>query len=146
MGAGKGGSIKRLTEHLNPRGCRVVALSKPNAIEQTQWYFQISDVTLFLSAGEIVIFDRSWYNRAGVEYVMGFCTSEQHEQFLREVPLFEHMIHKSGVMFFKIYLSVSKAAKMFEVVKDLKQYKLSPVDQKSQELWGKYTMQNILCF
>ncbi|EAL1702425.1 polyphosphate kinase 2 [Campylobacter upsaliensis] len=142
-GAGKGGSIKRLTEHLNPRGCRVVALSKPNAIEQTQWYFQ-RYVNHLPSAGEIVIFDRSWYNRAGVEYVMGFCTPEQHEQFLREVPLFEHMIHKSGVMFFKIYLSVSKKQqqKRFKerLKNPLKQYKLSPVDQKSQELWGKYTI------
>lgn len=142
-GAGKGGSIKRLTEHLNPRGCRVVALSKPNVVEQTQWYFQ-RYVNHLPSAGEIVIFDRSWYNRAGVEYVMGFCTPEQHEQFLREVPLFEHMLFKSGVMLLKIYLSVSKEQqrKRFKerMKNPLKQYKLSPIDQKSQELWDKYTI------
>ncbi len=140
---GKGGAIKRLIEHLNPRGCRVVALEKPSEVEKTQWYFQ-RYVTHLPSAGEIVIFDRSWYNRAGVEPVMGFCTPQQHKDFLREVPLFENMIVSSGIIFFKFYFSVSKEEqkKRFEQrrIDPLKQYKLSPVDQKSQELWDKYTL------
>ena len=105
--AGKGGTIKRLTEHLNPRGCRIVALTKPSDVEKTQWYFQ-RYVTHLPSAGEIVIFDRSWYNRAGVEPVMGFCTQAEHKEFLREVPKFEEMIINSGIIFFKIYLSMTK--------------------------------------
>lgn len=105
--AGKGGTIKRLTEHLNPRGCRIVALTKPSDVEKTQWYFQ-RYVTHLPSAGEIVIFDRSWYNRAGVEPVMGFCTQAEHKEFLREVPKFEEMIINSGIIFFKIYLSITK--------------------------------------
>ncbi|TQR61183.1 polyphosphate kinase 2 [Campylobacter troglodytis] len=141
--AGKGGSIKRLTEHLNPRGCRTVALEKPSDVEKTQWYFQ-RYVKHLPAAGEIVIFDRSWYNRGGVEPVMGFCTPEQHKHFLREVPGFEEMIVDSGVIFFKFYFSVSKEEqkKRFDSRKDdpLKQYKLSPVDQKSQDLWDKYTV------
>lgn len=141
--AGKGGAIKRLIEHLNPRGCRVVALEKPSEVEKSQWYFQ-RYVTHLPSAGEIVIFDRSWYNRAGVEPVMGFCTPQQHKDFLREVPLFENMIVSSGIIFFKFYFSVSKEEqkKRFEQrrIDPLKQYKLSPVDQKSQELWDKYTL------
>lgn len=96
--AGKGGTIKRLTEHLNPRGCRIVALTKPSDVEKTQWYFQ-RYVTHLPSAGEIVIFDRSWYNRAGVEPVMGFCTQAEHKEFLREVPKFEEMIINSGIIF-----------------------------------------------
>ncbi|MFQ6341756.1 polyphosphate kinase 2 [Campylobacter sp. VTCC 70190] len=141
--AGKGGAIKRLIEHLNPRGCRVVALEKPSDVEKTQWYFQ-RYVTHLPSAGEIVIFDRSWYNRAGVEPVMGFCTPQEHKDFLREVPLFENMISSSDIIFFKFYFSVSKEEqkKRFEKRRTdpLKQYKLSPVDQKSQELWDKYTL------
>lgn len=141
--AGKGGSIKRLTEHLNPRGCRTVALEKPNDREKTQWYFQ-RYIQHLPAAGEIVIFDRSWYNRGGVEPVMGFCTPEEHKHFLREVPLFEEMIVDSGILFFKFYFSVSKdeQKKRFESRKNdpLKQYKLSPVDAKSQELWDKYTV------
>ncbi|WP_038815881.1 polyphosphate kinase 2 [Campylobacter jejuni] len=141
--AGKGGAIKRLIEHLNPRGCRVVALEKPSDVEKTQWYFQ-RYVAHLPSAGEIVIFDRSWYNRAGVEPVMGFCTSQQHKDFLREVPLFENMISSNDIIFFKFYFSVSKEEqkKRFEKRQNdpLKQYKLSPVDQKSQELWDKYTL------
>lgn len=105
--AGKGGAIKRLIEHLNPRGCRVVALEKPSDVEKTQWYFQ-RYIAHLPSAGEIVIFDRSWYNRAGVEPVMGFCTPQQHKDFLREVPLFENMISNSDIIFFKFYFSVSK--------------------------------------
>lgn len=141
--SGKGGSIKRLTEHLNPRGCRVVALEKPSDVEKTQWYFQ-RYVAHLPSAGEIVIFDRSWYNRAGVEPVMGFCTPRQHRAFLKEVPFFESTIVESGIIFFKFYFSVSKKEQQrrFEsrVTDPLKQYKLSPVDQESQKLWDKYTI------
>ncbi|MCW1857877.1 polyphosphate kinase 2 [Campylobacter jejuni] len=141
--AGKGGAIKRLIEHLNPRGCRVVALEKPSDVEKTQWYFQ-RYIAHLPSAGEIVIFDRSWYNRAGVEPVMGFCTPQQHKDFLREVPLFENMISNSDIIFFKFFFLVSKdeQKKRFEKRRSdpLKQYKLSPVDQKSQELWDKYTL------
>jgi polyphosphate kinase 2 len=141
--AGKGGTIKRITEHLNPRGARVVALEKPSDIERTQWYFQ--RYTQYLpSAGEIVFFDRSWYNRAGVEPVMGFCTTEEHHEFLREVPEFEKMLVKSGIILFKFYFSVSKKeqAKRFKKreIDPLKQYKLSPVDKESQNLWDKYTI------
>lgn len=141
--AGKGGTIKRITEHLNPRGARVVALEKPSDIERTQWYFQ--RYTQYLpSAGEIVLFDRSWYNRAGVEPVMGFCTTEEHHEFLREVPEFEKMLVKSGIVLMKFYFSVSKKeqARRFKKreVDPLKQYKLSPVDKESQQLWDKYTI------
>jgi len=141
--AGKGGTIKRITEHLNPRGARVIALEKPSDIEKTQWYFQ--RYTKFLpSAGEIVFFDRSWYNRAGVEPVMGFCTTEEHHEFLREVPEFEKMLVKSGITLMKFYFSVSKKeqARRFKKreIDPLKQYKLSPVDKESQKLWDKYTI------
>jgi len=141
--AGKGGTIKRITEHLNPRGARVVALDKPSDIEKTQWYFQRYSHHL-PSAGEIVLFDRSWYNRGGVEPVMGFCTQEEHKEFLHEVPEFERMLVKSGIILFKFYFSVSKQeqAKRFKERKTdpLKQYKLSPVDEKSQKLWKEYTL------
>lgn len=141
--AGKGGTIKRITEHLNPRGARVVALSKPSDTERTQWYFQRYTQHL-PSAGEIVFFDRSWYNRAGVEPVMGFCSQLEHKEFLREVPKFETMIANSGILFFKFYFSVSKEeqAKRFRERKTdpLKQFKLSPVDAKSQEMWDQYTI------
>jgi polyphosphate kinase 2 len=141
--AGKGGTIKRVTEHLNPRGARVVALDKPSDIEKTQWYFQRYASPL-PSAGEIVLFDRSWYNRAGVEPVMGFCTQEEHKEFLHEVPEFERMLVNSGTIMFKFYFSVSKKeqAKRFRERKidPLKQYKLSPVDEKSQQMWDKYTI------
>ncbi|CAM4056060.1 polyphosphate kinase 2 [Campylobacter armoricus] len=141
--AGKGGAIKRLIEHLNPRGCRVVALEKPSDVEKTQWYFQ-RYVTHLPAAGEIVIFDRSWYNRAGVEPVMGFCTPNEHKKFLREVASFEEMLLDSGILFFKFYFSVSKQEqkRRFEQRRKdpLKQYKLSAVDEKSQELWDKYTL------
>ncbi|AYJ80547.1 polyphosphate kinase 2 [Aliarcobacter cryaerophilus ATCC 43158] len=140
--AGKGGTIKRITEHLNPRGARIVALEKPNEQEKTQWYFQ-RYVSHFPSAGEIVIFDRSWYNRAGVEPVMGFCTKEQHEQFLRDVPEFEKMLVETGVILFKYYFSVSKKEqeRRFKKREDdpLKQYKLSPIDKEAQKVWDKYT-------
>ena len=141
--AGKGGTIKRITEHLNPRGARVVALEKPSDIERTQWYFQ--RYTQYLpSAGEIVLFDRSWYNRAGVEPVMEFCTTEEHHEFLREVPEFEKMLVKSGIILMKFYFSVSKKEQLKRFQKrevdPLKQYKLSPVDKESQNLWDKYTI------
>ena len=141
--AGKGGTIKRITEHLNPRGARVVALDKPSDVEKTQWYFQ--RYTHFLpSSGEIVLFDRSWYNRGGVEPVMGFCTQEEHKEFLHEVPEFEKMLVNSDVKIFKFYFSVSKdmQEKRFNKRRTdpLKQYKLSPVDEKSQDLWDKYTI------
>lgn len=141
--AGKGGTIKRITEHLNPRGARVVALDKPSDVEKTQWYFQ-RYVEHLPSAGEIVFFDRSWYNRAGVEPVMGFCSEEEHKEFLHEVGEFERMLVNSGTILFKFYFSVSKneQARRFKERKTdpLKQYKLSPVDAKSQELWDKYTI------
>ncbi|MFY9142538.1 polyphosphate kinase 2 [Sulfuricurvum sp.] len=141
--AGKGGTIKRITEHLNPRGARVVALDKPSDVEKTQWYFQRYAQHL-PSAGEIVLFDRSWYNRGGVEPVMGFCTEKEHNEFLNHVSGFEEMLVNSGIILFKFYFSVSKKeqARRFKERKTdpLKQYKLSPVDAKSQELWEKYTV------
>ncbi|MEN4052317.1 MULTISPECIES: polyphosphate kinase 2 [Sulfurimonas] len=141
--AGKGGTIKRITEHLNPRGARVVALDKPSDIEKTQWYFQ-RYVQHLPAAGEIVLFDRSWYNRAGVEPVMGFCTQEEHKEFLHEVPEFEKMLVNSDINIFKFYFSVSKdeQKRRFEKRRTdpLKQYKLSSVDEKSQGLWDKYTI------
>ena len=141
--AGKGGTIKRITEHLNPRGARVVALDKPSDVEKTQWYFQ--RYTHYLpAAGEIVLFDRSWYNRGGVEPVMEFCSQEEHKEFLHEVPEFEKMLVNSDITIFKFYFSVSKdmQKKRFDERRTdpLKQYKLSPVDEKSQGLWDKYTI------
>ena len=141
--AGKGGTIKRVIEHLNPRGARVVALDKPSDKEKTQWYFQ-RYVQHLPSAGEMVLFDRSWYNRAGVERVMDFCTQEEHSEFLHEVPELEKMLDNSGIKIFKFYFSITKDEqnKRFEKRKTdpLKQFKLSDVDQKSQELWDDYSM------
>jgi len=141
--AGKGGTIKRITEHLNPRGARVVALEKPSDKERTQWYFQRYTKHL-PSAGEIVLFDRSWYNRAGVEPVMGFCTPTEHKEFLREVPGFEKMIVNSGIILMKFYISVTKGEqkKRFDKRRNdpLKQYKISPIDEKAQEMWDAYTV------
>ncbi len=141
--AGKGGTIKRVTEHLNPRGARIVALEKPNEKEQTQWYFQRYTKHLS-SAGEIVLFDRSWYNRAMVEPVMGFCTEREHHKFLKDAPEFERMIVESGTKIFKFYFSVSKneQAKRFKAreTDPLKQYKFSSVDKESQKLWNEYTL------
>ncbi len=141
--AGKGGTIKRITEFLNPRTTRVVALSKPSDTEATQWYFQ-RYVAHLPSAGELVLFDRSWYNRAMVEPVMGFCTDEQHKRFLKDVPMFEQMLVKDGMLLFKFYFSVSKEeqARRFEARKSdpLKQYKLSPVDNLAQEYWNQYSV------
>jgi len=141
--AGKGGTIKRIREHLNPRGARVVALEKPSDREKTQWYFQRYTDHL-PSAGEIVIFDRSWYNRSMVEPVMGFCTDEQHKRFLKYAPVFERILTKEGIILFKLYFSVSKKMQLKRFEKrskdPLKQYKLSPVDMQAQDLWGEYTM------
>ncbi len=141
--AGKGGTIKRITAFLNPRGCRVVALDKPNATEMTQWYFQ-RYVPNLPAAGELVLFDRSWYNRAMVEPVMGFCSDEQHKRFLKDVPLFEEMLVKDGIKLFKFYFSVSKEEQKarFDSRKTdpLKQYKLSPVDKLAQKYWDQYSV------
>jgi len=141
--AGKGGTIKRTIAHLNPRNTRVVALMKPNETEMSQWYFQ-RYIAHLPSAGEIVIFDRSWYNRAMVEPVMGFCTDEQNKRFLKDVPMFEEMLVKDGIKLFKFYFSVSKQVQneRFESRKTdpLKQYKLSPVDNLAQEYWDQYSI------
>ncbi len=145
--AGKGGTIKRITEHLNPRGARVVALEKPSEVEKTQWYFQ-RYVQHLPSAGEIVLFDRSWYNRSMVEPVMGFCTEREHHKFLKDAPEFEKMITDEGIMMFKFYFSVSKQeqANRFKAreTDPLKQYKLSPVDKESQKLWDEYSLMKFM--
>ena len=141
--AGKGGTIKRITEHLNPRGARVVALEKPSNKETTQWYFQ-RYVEHLPAAGEIVLFDRSWYNRAMVEPVMDFCTERQHHKFLKDAPGFEQMIVDEDIQIFKFYFSVSKKeqARRFKAreTDPLKQYKLSPVDKESQRFWDEYSL------
>ncbi len=141
--AGKGGTIKRMTEHLNPRGARVVALEKPSEREATQWYFQ-RYVSHLPAAGEIVIFDRSWYNRSMVEPVMGFCSERQHHKFLKDAPAFEKMLVDEGIQIFKFYFSVSKdeqeARFKSRETDPLKQFKLSPVDKESQRLWDEYTL------
>ena len=141
--AGKGGTLKRMTEHLNPRGARVVALEKPSDRERTQWYFQ-RYVTHLPAGGEIVLFDRSWYNRAMVEPVMGYCTDEQHKRFLNYAPMFEELLVRSGIQLFKFYFSVSKQEQenRFKAreTDPLKQYKLSPVDKQAQELWDQYSI------
>ncbi|AWV97077.1 polyphosphate kinase 2 [Arcticibacterium luteifluviistationis] len=140
--AGKGGSIKRFKEHLNPRSMRVVALSKPTDDERGQWYFR-RYIKELPNPGEIVFFDRSWYNRAVVEPVMGFCNNKQYEQFMVQVPEFEHMLYEDGVILIKFWFSISKEeqSKRFNdrLSNPLKQWKFSPVDQKGQELWEKYT-------
>ena len=141
--AGKGGTIKRITEHLNPRGSRVVALLAPSNTERTQWYFQ-RYIQHLPSAGEIVLFDRSWYNRAMVEPVMGFCTDEQNKRFLKDVPMLEEMIVKDGIILFKFFFSVSKDVQLARFdsreTDPLKQYKISPVDRMAQDLWDDYTV------
>lgn len=140
--AGKGGTIKRFTEHLNPRGARIVALGKPNNRELTQWYFQ-RYIEHLPSGGEIALFDRSWYNRAMVERVMGFCSMFEVSEFLQSVPELERMLIRSGIHLTKFYFSVSKKeqAKRFKQrqIDPLKQWKLSPVDLASQNLWDSYT-------
>ncbi len=141
--AGKGGTIKRFTQHLNPRGARVVALEKPSDRERTQWFFQ-RYVAHLPAAGEIVFFDRSWYNRAMVEPIMGFCNDEQNKRFLKDVPQFEKLLVKDGILLFKYYFSVSKEEQLqrFESRTNdpLKQYKISPVDREAQNLWNQYTV------
>lgn len=140
--AGKGGTIKRFMEHLNPRGARVVALEKPSDVERGQWYFQ-RYVEHLPTAGEIVMFDRSWYNRAGVERVMGFCTDEEYGEFMRQAPEFERNLVRSGIHLIKYWFSVSRAEqrRRFEERKahPLKQWKLSPVDLASLDKWDVYT-------
>jgi polyphosphate kinase 2 len=140
--AGKGGSIKRFTEHLNPRGSRVVALEKPTDEERGQWYFQ-RYVQHLPTRGEIVLFDRSWYNRAGVERVMGFCTPIEYLEFMRECPLLEQMLVRSGIRLVKYWFSVSRAeqARRFKAreTDPLKQWKLSPIDRASLDKWDAYT-------
>ncbi len=145
--AGKGGTIKRITEHLNPRGARVVALEKPSDVERSQWYFQ-RYVQQLPSAGEIVLFDRSWYNRAMVEPVMGFCTEREHHKFLKDAPIFESLLVDNGIQIFKFYFSVSRKeqARRFKAreTDPLKRYKLSPVDKASQNLWDEYSLAKYL--
>ncbi len=141
--AGKGGTIKRFIAHLNPRNTHVVALMKPNETESTQWYFQ-RYIGQLPSAGEMVFFDRSWYNRAMVEPVMGFCTDEQNKRFLKDAPELEELLVKDGIKLFKFYFSVSKQTQKerFESRRSdvLKQYKLSPVDNLAQEYWDQYSL------
>jgi len=141
-GAGKGGAIRRATERINPRNFRIVALSRPTSEERTQWYFQ-RYVSQLPKEGEIVFFDRSWYNRAVVEPVNGFCTEKEHEIFMNQVNDFEKMITDSGTRLVKIYMSISKREqeKRFIDIKSdpLKQWKMSEVDEKAQELWNSYT-------
>ena len=140
--AGKGGTIKRFMEHLNPRAARVVALEKPSEVEKNQWYFQ-RYIKYLPTAGEMVFFDRSWYNRAGVERVMGFCSSLEYLEFMRQVPDLERMLTRSGIRFFKFWFSVTEAEqeRRFEArQKDpLKQWKLSPIDEQSKSKWIEYT-------
>ncbi|MGB3130068.1 MAG: polyphosphate kinase 2, partial [Saprospiraceae bacterium] len=140
--AGKGGTIKRVMEHLNPRGARVVALEKPTEEEKGQWYFQ-RYVKHLPTNGEIVLFDRSWYNRAGVERVMGFCTDSEYLEFMRQVPEFERNLVRSNIILFKFWFSVSQDEQRRRF-KDreshpLKQWKLSPIDKASLDKWAEYT-------
>lgn len=140
--AGKGGTIRRFIEHLNPRSVRIVALNKPTELEKGQWYFQ-RYVTHLPNPGEIAFFDRSWYNRAVVEPVMGFCTEPQYQTFMQQVPEFEHMLYEDNVELVKFWFSISKDIQQqrFESRRQdpLKQWKISPVDDKAQENWDLYT-------
>jgi polyphosphate kinase 2 len=140
--AGKGGTIQRFMEHLNPRSARVVALEKPSEREQTQWYFQ-RYITHLPAAGEMVLFDRSWYNRAGVEKVMGFCSPEQHAEFLQQAPLFEEMVVNNGINLTKFWFSVSPAEQRtrfaIRLVDPVRQWKFSPMDMESVNRWDDYT-------
>ena len=140
--SGKGGTIRRFIEHLNPRSMRVVALAKPTEIETGQWYFT-RYIKELPNPGEIVLFDRSWYNRAVVEPVMGFCTKDQYQGFMRQVPEFENMLYEDGVTIIKFWFSVSQIEqkKRFDSRKKtfLKQWKISPVDEKATEMWEKYS-------
>jgi polyphosphate kinase 2 len=147
--AGKGGNIRRFTEHLNPRSMRLVALNKPTMVERGQWYFT-RYIQHLPNPGEIVFFDRSWYNRAVVEPVMGFCSQSQYEQFMVHLPEFEHMLYEDGVVIVKFWLSISKEEqlKRFDSREDnaLKRWKFSPVDRKGQEYWDDYTKYKELMF
>lgn len=147
--AGKGGIIKRITQRLNPRVCRVAALPAPNDRERTQWYFQRYAAHL-PAAGEIVLFDRSWYNRAGVERVMGFCTDEQYEEFFRSAPEFERMLVRSGIKLIKYWFSISdeeQQSRFLGRIHDpLKQWKLSPMDLESRRRWEEYTRAKEIMF
>jgi polyphosphate kinase 2 len=140
--AGKGGAIRRFTEHLNPRSMRVVALTKPTEIEKGQWYFR-RYIKELPEPGELVFFDRSWYNRAVVEPVMGFCNEEEYKKFMLQVPEFEHMLYEDGVIIIKFWFSISKKEqkKRFNsrLKNPLKQWKFSPVDKEGQNRWDKYT-------
>jgi polyphosphate kinase 2 len=140
--AGKGGAIKRITQRLNPRVCRVAALPAPNERERSQWYFQ-RYISHLPAGGEIVLFDRSWYNRAGVEKVMGFCSEAEYEEFFRTVPEFERMLQRSGIILIKYWFSITdeeQYARFTMRIKDpLKQWKLSPMDLESRRLWESYT-------
>ncbi|MDA8893677.1 polyphosphate kinase 2 [Flavobacteriaceae bacterium] len=140
--AGKGGNIRRFMEHLNPRSSRLVALNKPTNVEKGQWYFQ-RYIKEFPNPGEIVFFDRSWYNRAVVEPVMGFCSDKEYNDFLVQVPEFEHMLYEDGLIIIKFWLSISKEEqlKRFNARNNnpLKRWKFSPVDKKGQEFWDTYT-------
>jgi polyphosphate kinase len=140
--AGKGGVIKRITQRLNPRVCRVAALAAPTERERTQWYFQ-RYVAHLPAAGEIVLFDRSWYNRAGVEHVMGFCTDAEYEEFFHSVPEFEKMLVRSGIMLVKYWFSITDEEQSFRfrmrMYDPLKQWKLSPMDMESRRRWEQYT-------
>ncbi|MGJ3258111.1 MAG: polyphosphate kinase 2 [Rhodospirillales bacterium] len=148
-GAGKGGTIKRITEHTNPRVVRIEALAKPTERERSQWYFQ-RYVARLPAAGEIVLFDRSWYNRAGVERVMGFCTDDEYWEFLREAPQFESMLMRSGVTLIKYWFSVSaeeQEARFQNRRKDpAKHWKLSPMDLKARSLWNEYSVAKDVMF
>lgn len=147
--AGKGGTIKRFTEFLNPRGARVVALDKPSERERTQWYFQ-RYVAHFPAGGEIVMFDRSWYNRAGVERVMGYCTEEEYHCFLEQAPLFERMLVRDGVHLVKFWFSVSRGEQRtrfaIRQVDPVRQWKLSPTDLASLGHWDAYTRAKVAMF
>ncbi|MEV6604012.1 polyphosphate kinase 2 [Kutzneria sp. NPDC051319] len=147
--AGKGGTIKRFTEHLNPRGARVVALDKPTEREMGQWYFQ-RYVNHLPTAGEIVLLDRSWYNRAGVERVMGYCTDEQYSRFIHQAPTFERMLVDDGVTLVKLWFSVSKAEQrtrfLIRQVDPVRQWKLSPNDVESLDRWDAYTAAKVAMF
>ena len=140
--AGKGGTIKRFMEHLNPRGARVVALEKPNEVEKGQWYFQ-RYVEHLPTAGEMVLFDRSWYNRAGVERVMGFCEPQEYLQFMRQTPELERMLVNDGIHLFKFWFSVSREEQLRRFISrrddPLKHWKLSPIDIQSLDRWDEYT-------
>ncbi|MFI6510728.1 polyphosphate kinase 2 [Streptosporangium sp. NPDC050855] len=140
--AGKGGTIKRFMEHLNPRGANVVALEKPNERESTQWYFQ-RYIAHLPAAGEMVFFDRSWYNRAGVERVMGFCTPEEYLEFLEQAPALERMLVRDGIHLVKFWFSVSRSEQrtrfVIRQVDPVRQWKLSPMDLKSLDKWNDYT-------